>query len=62
MTAAEACVKLVDELPSTLVESLIIQLRGCAPPVFSNPSYQAKVDEFLGQLSFLRIALVGMRA
>lgn len=47
MTAAEACLKLVEELPSSLVESLIAQLRGGSPPSMPNPGYQGKVDEFL---------------
>jgi phosphatidylserine/phosphatidylglycerophosphate/cardiolipin synthase-like enzyme len=60
MTSAQACLKLVEELPSSLVESLIIQLRGRKTPVFSNPGYQAKVDEFLGQLGHVQVELAGM--
>lgn len=47
MTAAEACLKLVEELPSSLVGSLIDQLRGGSRPSMPNPGYQGKVDEFL---------------
>jgi len=47
MTTAEACLKLVEELPGSLVESLIQQLRRSAAPVMANPGYQARVDEFL---------------
>jgi cardiolipin synthase len=47
MTAAEACLKLVEELPGSLVESLIVQLRAGAAPAMPNPGYQGRVDEFL---------------
>ena len=47
MTAAEACLKLVEELPGSLVESLIAQLRAGAAPAMPNPGYQGRVDEFL---------------
>ena len=47
MTTAEACLKLVEELPGSLVESLIAQLRGGAPPAMPSPGYQGRVDEFL---------------
>src|SRR3979409_2110772 len=47
MTAAEAGVKLAEELPGSLVESLIAQLRGGAAPAMPNPGYQGRVDEFL---------------
>ena len=47
MTAAEACLKLVEELPGSLVESLIAQLRGGVAPAMPNPGYQGRVDEFL---------------
>ena len=47
MTIAEACLKLAEELPASLVESLIAQLRDGRWPTMPNPSYQARVDEFL---------------
>lgn len=47
MTAAEACLKLVEELPSSLMESLIAQLRSGSTPSMPNPGYQGRVDEFL---------------
>ena len=47
MTNAEACLKLVEELPGSLVESLIAQLRVGAMPAMPNPGYQGRVDEFL---------------
>jgi len=47
MTTAEACLKLVEELPGSLVESLIAQLRVGAVPAMPNPGYQGRVDEFL---------------
>ena len=37
MTAAEACLKLVEELPGSLVESLIAQLRAGAMPSDAEP-------------------------
>lgn len=47
MTAAEASLKLVEELPGSLVESLIVQLRAGAAPAMPSPGYQGRVDEFL---------------
>jgi cardiolipin synthase len=47
MTAAEACLKLVEELPGSLVESLIVQLRAGAAPAMPSPGYQGRVDEFV---------------
>jgi hypothetical protein len=46
MTAAEACLKLAEQLPGSLVESLIAQLRAGAVPTIASPSYQGRVDEF----------------
>jgi hypothetical protein len=37
MTTAEACLKLVEELPGSLVESLITQLRACVASAMPNP-------------------------
>ena len=51
MSAAQACLKLAAELPVSLVQSLIVQLRAGVPPRLSNPSYQARVDEFLRRAS-----------
>lgn len=70
MTAAEACLKLMEELPSTLVESLVLQLRTGTKLVLSNPGYQAKVDDFLrrwpeaqGELApMLEVALAAKRS
>src|ERR1035438_1839110 len=47
MTTAEACLKLVEELPGSLVESLIVQLRAGAAPTMPSPGYQGRVDEFV---------------
>jgi len=49
MTAAEACLRLTEELPTSLVGSLIHALRDGRKPFLSNPTYQARVDEFLRQ-------------
>ena len=70
MTAAEACLKLVEELPASLVESLIVQLRAGAAPAMPSPGYQGRVDEFLryrsdahGELApMLEVALAAKRA
>ena len=70
MTVAEACLKLAEELPGSLVGSLIAQLRGGLVPVMPNPSYQGRVDEFLrarsdalGELApMLQVALAAKRA
>lgn len=47
MTVAEACLRLTESLPASLVESLIRDLRACRKPSMPNPSYQGRVDEFL---------------
>lgn len=70
MTTAEACLKLVEELPVSLVESLIGQLRKGALPAMPNPGYQARVDELLrsraevrGELApMLEVALAAKRS
>ena len=70
MTTAEACLKLVEELPGSLVESLIAQLRAGAVPAMPNPGYQGRVDEFLrcqadvrGELApMLEVALAAKRS
>jgi hypothetical protein len=60
MTMAEACLRLADELPVSLSESLIIQLRGNAAPVMPSPGYQARVDDFLTRWSEKRSELAPM--
>lgn len=60
MTIAEACLRLADELPVSLAESLIIQLRGNAAPVMPSPGYQARVDDFLRRWSEKRRDLAAM--
>jgi phosphatidylserine/phosphatidylglycerophosphate/cardiolipin synthase-like enzyme len=70
MTAAEASLKLAEELPGSLVESLIAQLRAGAMPTMPNPSYQGRVDEFVrgwndarGELApMLEVALAAKRS
>jgi phosphatidylserine/phosphatidylglycerophosphate/cardiolipin synthase-like enzyme len=70
MTTAEACLKLVEELPGSLLESLIGQLRAGAVPAMPNPGYQGRVDEFLrcqaavqGELApMLEVALAAKRS
>jgi hypothetical protein len=70
MTIAEACLKLVEELPGSLVESLIGQLRAGAAPAMPSPGYQGRVDEFLrhgvaacGDLApMLEVALAAKRS
>jgi phosphatidylserine/phosphatidylglycerophosphate/cardiolipin synthase-like enzyme len=47
MTAAEASLKLVEDLPDSLVESVIEQLRRGNTPVVPNPGYQTRVADFL---------------
>lgn len=60
MTPAEACLKLVEDLPGSLVESLITQLRAGTPPTMPNPGYQGRVDEFLRSQSGARAELAPM--
>jgi cardiolipin synthase len=60
MTAAEACLKLAEELPVSLVESLIAQLRAGAAPAMPSPGYQGRVDEFLRSHSGTRVELAPM--
>ncbi|MFN7992722.1 MAG: DISARM system phospholipase D-like protein DrmC [Bryobacteraceae bacterium] len=47
MTPAESTLRLVEELPASLVESLIQQLRSGRDPRMPNPSYQARVEQFV---------------
>jgi cardiolipin synthase len=60
MTAAEACLKLAEELPGSLVESLIAQLHAGPAPAMSSPGYQGRVDEFLRSQSNARSNLAPM--
>jgi hypothetical protein len=60
MTAAEASLKLVEELPGSLVESLIVQLRAGAAPAMPSPGYQGRVDESLWHRSDARDELAPM--
>ena len=69
MTVAEACLRLTEELPASVVDSLICELRQGRGPFIPNPSYQARVDEFLrrwdvrrGELApMLEVALTAKR-
>jgi phosphatidylserine/phosphatidylglycerophosphate/cardiolipin synthase-like enzyme len=44
---AEACLRFAEELPTSLLEPLILQLRSNALASMPNPGYQARVDEFI---------------
>jgi phosphatidylserine/phosphatidylglycerophosphate/cardiolipin synthase-like enzyme len=50
----------VKELPSSLVESLIAQLRANATPTMPSPGYQGRVDEFVRRRSDARGDLAPM--
>jgi len=60
MTVAEACLRLTEELPTSLVELLIRGLRDGRGPSIANPSYQARVDEFLQRWDVRRSELAPM--
>jgi len=60
MTTAEASLRLVEELPASLVASLIQQLRGGLDPRMPNPGYQARVDDFLRLGASCRTELASM--
>lgn len=60
MTVAEACLKFVDELPVSLAQSFIQQLRSGVVPTLPNPTYQGRIDEFLRQWSHVRHELASM--
>ena len=69
MTPAESTLKLVEELPASLVESLIQQLRAGRDPCMPNPNYQARVEHFMRQAScgvelapMLEVALAAKRS
>jgi phosphatidylserine/phosphatidylglycerophosphate/cardiolipin synthase-like enzyme len=57
---AEACLRFAEELPVSLLESLILQLRGNAIPPMPNPGYQARIDDFLGHWHKKRSELAPM--
>ncbi len=60
----------MEELPASLVDSLIAQLRADISPLMPNPGYQRRVDEFLrcqdaalGELApMLEVALIAKRS
>ena len=60
MTTVEACLRLVEELPGSLVESLIRQLRAGTAPAMPSPGYQGRVDEFIRIQSNVRSELAPM--
>jgi phosphatidylserine/phosphatidylglycerophosphate/cardiolipin synthase-like enzyme len=61
MTIAEASLKLVEEMPASLIESLIQQLRaGGLHPCMPNPGYQARVEAFVGRGTESRLELAPM--
>ncbi len=60
MTTAGACLRLVEELPGILVESLIAQLRAGAAPAMPSPGYQGRVDKFVRCLPDARSELAPM--
>jgi phosphatidylserine/phosphatidylglycerophosphate/cardiolipin synthase-like enzyme len=60
MTAAEACLRLTEELPASLLELLIRELREGRKLLIPNPSYQARVDDFLRRLDVKQGELASM--
>jgi phosphatidylserine/phosphatidylglycerophosphate/cardiolipin synthase-like enzyme len=60
MTAGEACLKLVEELPTSFVEALIGQLRDSLVAAMPHPGYQGRVDEFLRRCNGRRTELAPM--
>jgi len=60
MTPAEACLKFVEELPVSLTQCLVRQLRSGASTSVPNPAYQARIDDFLRQWPDLRKELPSM--
>jgi cardiolipin synthase len=70
MTAAEASLKVVEELPDRLVESVIQQLRCELNPAVPNPGYQMRIVDFLQTkevprqelAAMLEVALVAKRS
>ena len=60
MTAAEACLKFVEELPVSLAQYLIQQLRSGAAPSIPNPRYQGRMEDFLRRWEHVRQELPPM--
>lgn len=60
MTPADACLQLAQDLPVSLIRSLIQQLRSGAEPAIPNPAYQARVDELLNHCRCVRSSLADM--
>jgi phosphatidylserine/phosphatidylglycerophosphate/cardiolipin synthase-like enzyme len=60
MNAAEASLRLVEELPDSLVESVIQQLRRGVAPVVPNPGYQTRVADFAQVAGIPRQELAAM--
>jgi len=60
MTAAEACLKFVEELPVSLAQHLVQQLRSGATPSIPNPRYQARIEDFLRRWDHVRQELAPM--
>jgi len=60
MTAAEACLKVVEELPASLAQYLVQQLRSGVTPLTPNPRYQGRIEDFLRQWDHVRHELPSM--
>ena len=60
MNAAEASLRLVEELPESLVESVIQQLRRGIAPAVPSPAYQTRVADFLQVTGIPRQELAAM--
>jgi phosphatidylserine/phosphatidylglycerophosphate/cardiolipin synthase-like enzyme len=60
MNAVEASLRLVEELPDSLVESVIQQLRRGIAPLVPSPSYQTRVADFLQVTGIPRQELAAM--
>lgn len=60
MTPAEACLKFVEELPASLAQYLIQQLRSGAAPSIPNPRYQSKIEDFVRRWEHVRQELPPM--
>lgn len=60
MTAAEACLKFVEELPASLAQYLVQQLRSGVTPSTPNPRYQCRIEDFLRQWDPVRHELPSM--
>lgn len=60
MTAAEACLKFVEELPVSLAQHVFQQLRLGVAPSIPNPRYQARIEGFLRRWDRIRAELPSM--